>query len=217
MQERTEDMREKKHNSRRISAVRILAAAAAAACLLLAGPGTMEARAWAYTEKVTAEELMLPALKKSGSAELIYRQLKLALQYKQLDEGGINRLCLNAATRVSGEVMTKLYQEGYLSAYSWKYWTGGTPTPADMYPVFNAAAYLNYNADLQEAVGTDPNALLAHYLACGMAEGRKASDAFDVQVYRQKNPDLQAAYGNDLAGYVRHYMLFGRFEGRTVR
>ena len=47
-----------------------------------------------------------------------------------------------------------------------------------------------------------------------MAEGRRGSEAFDVQSYYNEYPDLRAAYGTDLARYYEHYMSYGKSEGR---
>ena len=60
----------------------------------------------------------------------------------------------------------------------------------------------------------DDGAVLRHFIRYGMAEGRRGSEAFDVQSYYNEYPDLRAAYGTDLARYYEHYMSYGKSEGR---
>ena len=47
-----------------------------------------------------------------------------------------------------------------------------------------------------------------------MSEGRRGSEAFDVQSYYNEYPDLRAAFGTDLASYYSHYLMYGKKEGR---
>ncbi len=80
--------------------------------------------------------------------------------------------------------------------------------------IFDAKFYAQKYPDLVAALGTDENALLAHFLTNGMAEGRQGCAEFNVQFYRAKYPDLQAAYGDKLPLYYMHYMSSGKLEGR---
>ena len=50
-------------------------------------------------------------------------------------------------------------------------------------PVFDANYYYMNNPDLQSVVGLDSQKLFEHFYTCGMAEGRRASENFDVSVY----------------------------------
>lgn len=64
-------------------------------------------------------------------------------------------------------------------------------------PVFDANYYYTNNLDLQSTIGLDAQKLFEHFYTCGMAEGRKASENFDVSVYKANNPDLAAVFGDD--------------------
>lgn len=50
-----------------------------------------------------------------------------------------------------------------------------------------------------------------------MAEGRKASENFDVSVYKANNPDLAAAFGDDWKSYYTHYVQSGRMENQGCK
>ena len=49
-----------------------------------------------------------------------------------------------------------------------------------------------------------------------MAEGRQASENFDVVSYRNRYPDLRKAYGDNLKLYYLHYISSGQKEGRLA-
>ena len=68
--------------------------------------------------------------------------------------------------------------------------------------------------DIRAAFGYDDSAVLAHFVNCGMAEGRRGNATFDVAAYRNKYADLQQAFGNDWKGNYEHYVQYGRLEGR---
>ena len=80
--------------------------------------------------------------------------------------------------------------------------------------VFDATFYAEHNPDLKAVFGTDVNALLNHFITCGMAEGRRGNTEFDVQAYKAAYPDLQAVFGEDLSAYYYHYITAGKAEGR---
>ena len=80
--------------------------------------------------------------------------------------------------------------------------------------IFDAKFYAQKYPDLAAVLGTDENALLAHFLTNGMVEGRQGCAEFNVQFYKAKYPDLQAAYGEQLPFYYMHYMSSGKLEGR---
>ena len=82
--------------------------------------------------------------------------------------------------------------------------------------VFDAEYYADAYADLKEAFGNDAEALLQHYVTCGLSEGRFGSKVFDIAEYRNAYPDLDAAFGDNWDAYVNHYVTFGITEGRTV-
>jgi len=83
--------------------------------------------------------------------------------------------------------------------------------------VFDAEYYASKNPDVAAAFGEDEAELLRHFKACGMAEGRIASEGFDVFAYREKNPDVKAVYQENLADYYLHYILYGFDEGRVCK
>ena len=87
----------------------------------------------------------------------------------------------------------------------------------DYSAVFDANYYYSAYADLQSAIGNDRNALLQHFIAYGMQEGRRGNAEFDVKVYMANNPDLIQAFGSeDLKSYYLHYISYGKKEGRIA-
>ena len=96
---------------------------------------------------------------------------------------------------------------------------GGT----DYSAVYDPEYYLEHNADVRSfysrSVGSlvllDDTGVINHFVSCGMAEGRRGNEAFDVQSYKNRYSDLQTAYGNRLDLYYLHYLTFGFHEGRS--
>lgn len=87
----------------------------------------------------------------------------------------------------------------------------------DYSAVFDANYYYSAYADLRAAVGNDKSALLQHFIAHGMQEGRRGNDEFDVKAYMQNNSDLVKAFGTeDLTSYYLHYINYGKKEGRIA-
>ena len=92
----------------------------------------------------------------------------------------------------------------------------------DYSAVYDPAYYLGAYPDLKKAFTrgygsvtlVDDAALLAHFVGCGMSEGRRGSASFDVQSYYNEYPDLRMAFGSNLASYYEHYITNGRAEGR---
>ncbi|WP_051200559.1 hypothetical protein [Butyrivibrio sp. XPD2002] len=162
----------------------------------------------------TGEELLAPAMTKNTDANGVYRQLRLALKYEQINEGAVNHFYFDKTMNVPAEAMKMLYKDGLISSYTYKCVTGEALTAADLAGVFDATYYYNNNADLQAAIGNDANALLTHFVKYGMKEGRQGNATFNPASYRTKNTDVSAAYGDNLSQYYRHYLLFGRYEGR---
>lgn len=66
--------------------------------------------------------------------------------------------------------------------------------------LFDPAWYLETYADVAEA-GLDP---LAHFVAYGGFEGRKASPAFDSRWYMNTYPDVRGSHLHPLVHYLRH-------------
>ena len=93
----------------------------------------------------------------------------------------------------------------------------------DYAPVYDPEFYLSRNGDVEKAFTkstyggvtvVDDSAVLDHFINYGMSEGRRGSEAFDVQSYYNESPDLRAAFGTDLASYYSHYLMYGKKEGR---
>ena len=83
--------------------------------------------------------------------------------------------------------------------------------------VFDATYYASLYPDLYKAFGTNEQKLFNHFMKNGMAEGRQASEEFNVFAYAARYPDLAKAFGTDLTWYYYHYINFGRKEGRSGR
>ena len=96
---------------------------------------------------------------------------------------------------------------------------GGT----DYSPVYDFDFYTSNNGDVLSAFTTvkgglrfvDDAAVLRHFVICGMAEGRRGSDSFDVYGYRNRYADLRKAFGQNLKSYYIHYLNCGIKEGRN--
>lgn len=168
----------------------------------------------AYTDTVSLESLIKPALLKNTDSAGIYRQLKLAIQYKGLNEGDLTHLFFYNGVVIPPECVNMLYADGYISSYTYKTLLLIPYTLDDFAPVFDPVYYYNNNKDLQAVCAYDPNAMFYHFLLVGQFEGRPASPSFNLGAYKEKNPDLVSVYGSNNAFYYQHYMLFGRFERR---
>jgi len=156
-----------------------------------------------------------PALKKTTDADELYQELKLGIQYKVMSEGDIKHLYDQNPT-LPLEALQRLSQDGYVSGYLYKLLSGEAMTAADMTAVFDADYYYTNNPDIHATIANDPNVLFQHFLANGMAEGRKADADFILADYKTNYPDLVKLYGNSNAMYYQHYLLYGKFEGRVA-
>lgn len=81
--------------------------------------------------------------------------------------------------------------------------------------VYDPNYYLNSYADLRAAFANDGYALVAHFVNCGMNEGRQACPWFNVQTYKNNYLDLRNAFGTDLRSYYIHFVNCGAREGRS--
>ena len=89
-------------------------------------------------------------------------------------------------------------------------------------PVYDFSYYIASSPDVLSAYTkksecgalVDDAAVLRHFVRCGMAEGRRGNEAFDVRSYYNEYPDLRSAYGTDTAKLYGHYLRYGRAEGR---
>lgn len=87
---------------------------------------------------------------------------------------------------------------------------------------FNAAFYLEANADLQTAFGNLSGdaldaRLLQHFVEFGQFEGRDPNEFFDTSYYLSENGDVLAAIGNpantSVTSAFQHFVMFGAAEG----
>ncbi len=86
----------------------------------------------------------------------------------------------------------------------------------DYSAVYDYNFYIKKYSDLARIYTNDEVGLLAHFVNCGMAEGRQAKADFDVFSYRNQYQDLRLAFGKDLKSYYFHYMNSGKKEGRIA-
>lgn len=82
--------------------------------------------------------------------------------------------------------------------------------------IYDPEYYMINNPDVAQIFGGSSEGLLWHFVNCGMSEGRKAKDTFDICSYKQRYKDLRTAYGSDLKAYYLHYMNYGYKEGRIA-
>lgn len=86
----------------------------------------------------------------------------------------------------------------------------------DYSAVYDYDYYVEHNADVKAAFGTNTRAVLQHFVNYGMKEGRRASADFDVKSYRNQYADLRRVFGINLQGYYLHYINYGKREGRKA-
>ena len=80
--------------------------------------------------------------------------------------------------------------------------------------VYDYNYYIAHNPDVVQVLGYDDLTVLKHFIDCGMDEGRRGSDSFNVRSYQLEYGDLRKAYGDDLKSYYLHYIRFGYNEHR---
>ena len=93
-----------------------------------------------------------------------------------------------------------------------KGWDPTDPDPANPWHEYEGAAfdaeyYYEANADLQELLGNDHEALKNHWLTRGISEGRVASEGLNLNEYKASRPELAEQFGNDNYQYVKQYNL----------
>lgn len=86
----------------------------------------------------------------------------------------------------------------------------------DYSAVYNYSYYVANNPDVYKAYGYDDEAVLSHFVNCGMQEGRQANSKFNVFIYKNRYTDLSDAFGDDLKSYYIHYINLGKNEGRIA-
>ena len=169
-----------------------------------------------HTQQLSFENLMTSAFVKEMDADVVYKEIRLGIEYGALSEGDIRHLYENMDTTIQAEVLGRLYTEGLISSYLYKYLFGGNLTASDLSKVFNAAEYADLNPDVKASLGYNENLLFQHFLLNGLTEGRVSSKAFNVQYYRTNYPDLVELFGDQLGLYYQHYLLYGEYEGRVA-
>lgn len=86
----------------------------------------------------------------------------------------------------------------------------------DYSDVFDYYYYINTYADIKNGMGTNDEAVIAHFVNYGMNEGRQGKETFNVFTYSSNYQDLQQAFGDDYKSYYLHYIQFGKAEGRVA-
>lgn len=85
--------------------------------------------------------------------------------------------------------------------------------------IFDAKWYAEKYPDVVDALGDSEDVLFAHFLRCGIWEGRQLNPTFNVNAYASSYSDLQEAFKNDgaaqqIVDYYSHYVNFGINEER---
>ena len=73
----------------------------------------------------------------------------------------------------------------------------------DWSAVYDYEYYKNNNPDVVAACGTNPAALIAHFVKNGIYEGRQGRADWNVSTYMSQHPDLVRVYGNDFSAYYK--------------
>lgn len=81
-------------------------------------------------------------------------------------------------------------------------------------PVFDAEYYANEYADIKNALGTDENVLLKHFIQHGIYEGRRGNEEFDINRYMELNEDVTEEFFGDNKAACMHYIEKGIHENR---
>lgn len=168
----------------------------------------------AYTETVSFETSTAEGLKKNTGEAMIYRQLKLGLQYNTINEGMIVHMYEDDATSIPVSVLTQLYEDGLIGGYVYKYIAGGSLTQEDLADVFDWQEYYALNPDLQGVIAYDAESLFKHFLTNGMKEARAGSEEFQPSIYMANYPEVVTEYGTNYPMYYYHYICYGKQEGR---
>ena len=103
-----------------------------------------------------------------------------------------------------------------LDASEVKYGTISSADQKILKSFFNAEEYAAMNEDVVKAVGKNANKLFAHFVKCGIFEGRGPSKDFNVSAYKSSYGDLEEAFGDDIMAYYRHYNNYGKKEKRDL-
>lgn len=162
-----------------------------------------------YTQTISMQELMLPALKnKWNNGNLQAEQIKQAMRFDQMDQEDVMKLVSQGVT-IPEDGLKKLADEGMITRYLYKFLSGEPYEPKDFEGVFDAAYYYGANPDLMAAgIPYDENTLFQHFLTQGMAQGRVASVEFNPQIFRANYPKMTKDVDNATL-YVM-YLIYGK-------
>lgn len=86
----------------------------------------------------------------------------------------------------------------------------------DYSSVYDFNYYIAKNPDVLRVYGYDENKVLAHFVNCGMKEGRSAKESFSVKSYKNRYPDLRRTFGSNWKNYYMHYINNGIKEKRVT-
>ncbi|MBO5292655.1 MAG: hypothetical protein J6B10_05665 [Lachnospiraceae bacterium] len=90
-----------------------------------------------------------------------------------------------------------------------------TVSAKELDEIFDADYYLKANQDLVPLYGNDADALYAHFIRCGIREGRQCSPLFDLSKYKEAHPELVEQYGFDNIKYYEYYLNQGIEAGQS--
>lgn len=165
-----------------------------------------------WTTVYSTTTLLKQALSNTRTnANGVYEQLMMALKYHSIDEAGIQQLVAEGIS-IPTSVLTRLYNEGWISGYLYKLLTNQTLTAADYKDVFDANYYMTNNPAILSAVQSgalpaDEETLFQNWLACGLPAGLKANETFDITAYETQHPDIVTALGGNRVQEVQYYIL----------
>lgn len=213
-------MKRIQNRTRRMAAV--LAGVTAAGVLAFAAPAVPAKAAAAYptrfTQTVSWEQTILPALLRNTDAGMVARQIENAFRYRVMTEGDVVDLYHAYGAQIPVQALAKLQADGYITGYTVKNITGEPLVWTDLATVFDPAYYYASAAPLMAGAGiildpADTDALFQNFLQYGMPLGLRASANFDPAYYKTQYPELTKALGDDNTMYYVHYLLYGRYQG----
>lgn len=138
----------------------------------------------------------------------------LTLHYTK--DGSYPKLNDPVLTRLSVSKDTTLTIVGYDGYGERSPMTQVTVSATASEAIFNAEYYVNKYPDLAASLGNNSEALMTHYVNCGIPEHRQASASFDLNYYINNYADLRNAFADDNISYIQHFINMGMDEGRQA-
>lgn len=140
----------------------------------------------------------------------IWDRMRMFMQKK----GWLKKPGVVAGILILAVVCTAVFAGAYLKG-SGVYWNYIDYSRLDSTHIYNEEYYLTHNPDVAEAFADGSGEeVFGHFVQFGMAEGRVASEEFNITYYRATNPDLESMFGDDLKKYYAHFAKYGYEEGR---